>query len=196
MSELSVGALSGLAANSYVIDVASGSSLDLSNGAVFPAGSILQVVSTTKTDTQTGSVASQAKLQITDLNTSFAVSSTSNKVLIWALVNGDSGGTEYSFHGGLTVDGTLINLGDSAGNRTRVGGSNGNRGTAPQTYMNSVTLVASYTPGTTASKTYGVALINCDDTTETLYVNRSEQDADNKFHARGASTIILQEVAG
>ena len=51
MSELSLGTLSGLAANSYVVDVASGSSLDLSAGAVLPAGSILQVVSTTKTDT-------------------------------------------------------------------------------------------------------------------------------------------------
>jgi len=50
MSELAVGSLKGLAANSFVIDVASGSSLDLSAGAVFPAGSVLQVVSTTKTD--------------------------------------------------------------------------------------------------------------------------------------------------
>ncbi len=40
MSELSVGSLSGLAANSYVIDVASGSSLDLSNATDLPASAL------------------------------------------------------------------------------------------------------------------------------------------------------------
>lgn len=45
MSELVVGSIAGLAANSYVVDVASGSTLDLSAGAVFPAGNVINVSS-------------------------------------------------------------------------------------------------------------------------------------------------------
>ena len=79
MSELSVGSLSGLAANSYVIDVASGSSLDLSNGAVLPAGSILQVVQGTDATSTNTTSTSYAD---TGLSASITPSSATSKVLV------------------------------------------------------------------------------------------------------------------
>jgi hypothetical protein len=55
MSELSVGTISGLAANSYVIDVASGSNIAIPSSSM-PAGTVLQVVSATNSDGTTTSV--------------------------------------------------------------------------------------------------------------------------------------------
>ena len=81
MSELSVGSLSGLAANSYVIDVASGSTLDLSAGAVFPAGSIIQVVNFT-TDTLTSTTSTS--YVNTSLTSSITPSSATSKILVMA----------------------------------------------------------------------------------------------------------------
>ena len=93
MSELSVGSLSGLAANSFVIDVASGSTLDLSNAtdlpvSALPAGSILQVVSVSVDDTFT--TTSTSYVERTGLSASITPSSTSSKIYA-QLVNG---GTE------------------------------------------------------------------------------------------------------
>ena len=77
MSELAVGSLSGLAANSYVIDVASGSSLDLSNGATLPAGSVLQVVratdATDRTTTSTSFVDAGLSVTITPTSASSVI---------------------------------------------------------------------------------------------------------------------------
>ncbi len=61
MSELAVGSLAGLAANSYVIDVASGSQLT-------QPGMIVDVKSAIFTGTQTASVASGADVAVTDLS--------------------------------------------------------------------------------------------------------------------------------
>jgi hypothetical protein len=80
MSELAVGSLKGLSANSFVIDVASGSSLDLSAGAVLPAGSVLQVVSTTKTDGFT--TTSGSFVDVTGLSATITPLSTNSKILV------------------------------------------------------------------------------------------------------------------
>lgn len=85
MSELSVGSLSGLAANSYVIDVASGSTLDVTNAtgtlpsAQLPAGSILQVLDTT---TITQASTTSTSYQASGLSVSITPSSTSSKILL------------------------------------------------------------------------------------------------------------------
>jgi hypothetical protein len=164
-------------------------------GSLAVTGGILDVKSATKTNTQTGSVAAGATLAITDLNISHAVKDAGNRVLLYALVNGSSGTNEYFFNAAITAGGSLLNIGDAASNRTRVGASNGNRGTAATAYVQSVSLIASYSPGTTSSVTYGVSLINADTGTRTLYLNRSEGDGNDAFNVRAASALILQEVA-
>jgi len=160
------------------------------------AGTIVDVKTVFKTSTQTGSVASQGTLAIADLNISHACKNTSNKVILIAQVSGTQGTAEYNLNAGITAGGSLIDVGDTAGTRTRVSGSNGNRGTSGLVYMNSVTIIADHLPASTSSVTYGVSLINADSGTKTLYLNRSEQDSDNQFHVRGVSSLMLMEVAG
>jgi len=103
MSELSVGALSGLAANSYVIDVASGSTLDVTNAtgtlpsAQLPAGSILQVVSAVKTNQFTTS--STGWVDVPSLNATITPSSSSNKILVLVHIGlqGNTGSAHMNF---------------------------------------------------------------------------------------------------
>jgi hypothetical protein len=95
MSELAVGSLKGLAANSFVIDVASGSSLDLSAGAVLPSGSVLQVVSTTTETSFT--TTSGTFTNVTGLSVSITPSSTSNRVILICSTNVSHNANNNSF---------------------------------------------------------------------------------------------------
>ena len=197
MSELSVGSLSGLAANSYVIDVASGSSLDLSNGATLPAGSIVQVVSTTKTDAFSASVTSPNETAITGLSASITPSSTSSKILVLAsvMVAIDANGVQVT----LNRDATEIAIGDSVGTVMRVtnglltgaydAGDAGNQ-MANINFLDSPASISSLTYSINIGPTYaGTA-------TRTVYVNRAETSSTSNTVPRGVSTITLMEVAG
>lgn len=115
MSELSVGALSGLAANSYVIDVASGSTLDVTNAtgtlpsAQLPAGTVLQVLdATSSTNTSTTSTSPVD----TSLSATITPSSSSSKIFVTVMgVGTNSGSTSFGsrfriYRGG--VSGTAL----------------------------------------------------------------------------------------
>jgi hypothetical protein len=196
MSELTVGSLSGLAANSYVIDVASGSTLDLSAGAVLPAGSIIAVKHALFTGTQSASVASASNVAVTDLSITHTLADASNKLIISAYfgVAASSGG--YARVGiAVADDGTLIGVGDAAGSRTRVaaGGHVAANTASFLVTMPSVTFV--YQPGDTSSHTYTVRAINLNTATSTLHINRAEGDSDSASQSRGSSGFVIQEVA-
>ena len=193
MSELSVGSLSGLAANSYVIDVASGSSLDLSAGAVFPAGSIIQVVSTTKTDVFAASVASGSTATVTGLSASITPSSSSNKVLAFLEINGSATTADHGWSTIVYRGATALQLGDSAGSRTRV--TSGGIGTTGHAVTNTMTMLLD-SPATTSSVTYSVDLLCHTGGAQNLFVNRSNLDDTSTGGARSASRITLMEVAG
>lgn len=196
MSELSVGSLSGLAANSYVIDVASGSSLDLSNGATLPAGSIIAVKHALKTGTQaTGGIAAGGNTIVTDLTLTHEVANASNKLIISAFL-GAAANSDQAGQVGIAIhDGTsLIGVGDSADSRTLVGAGGRAVGTrdSQAVTMPSVTFV--YAPGS-GSKTYTVRAINIRPGTETLYINRDESDGDSAGSTRAVSSLVIQEVS-
>ncbi len=197
MSELSLGTLSGLAANSYVVDVAAGSTLDLSAGAVFPAGSIIQVVSTTKTDTFSASVTTGASVAVTGLSITHTLASASNKLLITANFGVAASSSNDCRIGISVADGaTLLNLGDAGGSRTRVstGGITHNSPSSAVVAYPSTQFL--YSPGDTASHTYTIHAISNESSTRTLYVNRSPADTDSAAFTRGASTLTIMEVAG
>ena len=193
MSELSVGSLSGLAANSYVIDVASGSTLDLSNAtdlpvSALPAGSILQVVSTTKTDTF--STTSASFTDITGLSATITPSSTSSKIFIsYSINSGNTGSNNKNFFVlNSSLTGNLLR-GDSAGNRIRVSND--------ATYTSgSVIIEVSNSfldsPNSTSAITYDVKMA----VQATGYVNRTASDTDASNFSRQASTITVMEIAG
>lgn len=201
MSELAVGSLAGLAANSYVIDVASGSSLDLSNGATLPAGSIVDVKSVLKTDTFSASVAAGANVAVTDLSITHTLQSASNKLLISAYFGAaTSSGVTSVASLAVADDGTLIGVGDAASSRTRtiMGGVTAGDTTdnlvGRRVAMPAVTFL--YAPGDTASHTYTVRAVNLDTGTLTLYVNRNRDNDDAAYSPTASSGFVIQEVAG
>lgn len=195
MSELSLGTLSGLAANSYVIDVAAGSSLDLSAGAVLPAGSILQVVSTTKTDVFTASLSGRSfSSNVTGLEASITPSSASSKILVtlhMSALRTDSSDIMFK----LRRDSTDIAVGDSAGTRQQLTGGFANVTTGSIVTQN---MGAQFldSPASTSALTYGVQLFNPSSSTRTVAVNRTLGDTDDTGFGRHVSTITVMEVAG
>ena len=158
-------------------------------------GGILQVVSTTKTDTFTASVASAASSLVTGLTATITPSSASSKILVIANVTG-SGSGRNSFFAGLDAGGTLIAIGDAASSRTRVGGGQYVLASSDTDHGATISLNTLHSPATTSPITYGVKVINSSGGTLTLYVNRSVGDTNNSSNFRSASTITLMEVAG
>jgi hypothetical protein len=155
-----------------------------------PSGSVVQVVSAAKTDTQTfsgtGSVA--VWVDLSGLSVSITPTSASNKIVVIANVIWTS---ENSSGIRLVRNSTAICVGDSAGSRTPASSvqyytSNSyNMMVAPIMYLDS--------PATTSATTYklqGYAAQNA-----TFKVNRSNQDSDNFEYIRSASTITVMEIA-
>lgn len=181
MSELSVGSLSGLAANSYVVDIASGSSLDLSNAtdlpaSALPAGSILQVVSTTKTDTFT--TTSTSFTGVTGLSVTITPSSTSSKILVMADYMTGSSAT-----GGSTVLSQLVRDGSQIGGNIASNQSNDN---IRDTNFIGINYLDS--PASTSTLTYQIQIRA---TSGTGYVGRTGGDSTSML-----SHITVMEVAG
>ena len=203
MSELSVGTLSGLAANGYVIDVASGSSLDVTNAtgtlpaAQLPAGSILRVVSTTKTDIFSASVPASGNVEVTGLTITHAMSSASNKLILMGFF-GTAATTEGRGRVGnaFADNGTLIGIGDADGSRTRTASGGITSITSSNENVTMPHIHLEYSPGDTASHTYALRAVNITSATQTLYVNRTQLDFNDGSTPRGVSALTLMEVAG
>jgi hypothetical protein len=189
MSELVVGSLKGLASNSYVIDVATGSTLDLSAGAVFPTGSILQVVQTVKTDTF--STTSTSYVDVTGMSASITPKSTSSKILVMTNLKVAVSSTRYAYIS-LLRNSTPIYTGTPAGvNRDSNAQSANMSAAVAQVLAANSTFLDS--PATTSTVTYKVQMrVNSD----TGFLNRSNTDTDATEFPRSASSIILMEVAG
>ena len=188
MSELSVGSLSGLAANSYVIDVASGSRLT-------QPGMIVAVKDALFTGTQSASVTAGSNVAVTDLSITHEVADASNKLIISAFLGVAANSTGYGNVGLAIHDGTgLIAIGDAADTRTQVSAGGNVAGTLTDQIVTMPSITFVHTPGA-GSKTYTVRAINLRADTRTVYINRSQSDTDNAGRTRGVSSIVIQEVA-
>ena len=149
---------------------------------------VVQVKSTTKTDTF--SVTSTSFVDVTGLTVSVTPTSASNKVLIVASVTASQAvGTNNGFMA-LAKGGTPIGVGDSAGLRYQatvaVNATSGN-------YPNSFALSFLDSPATTSATTYSVQITSHTGGSP-MYVNRSETDSNSAFDARYSSTITVFEV--
>jgi len=167
-------------------------------GAVSRSGGILQVVSTTKTDTYSSSIATASfdSTVVTGLSASITPRSTSSKILVRVELYGTQSTSNYAIiQHRLERDGTAIGVGDAAGSRPQLSAKtsvvvNDSNSTipAPAVYLDS--------PSTTSTVTYNVRLYNHNSATATYYVNRSVTDSDNRLGGRPVSTITLMEIAG
>ena len=152
-----------------------------------PAGSIVQVLQTQKTDTFTSS--NSTWVDITGLSQSITMTSASNKVLVQVNLSMLNGTTTGSISA-LKRDSTFIGLAAS-------GYGNRQNGLGAELYnpRSDVTRTTSYsvldTPGT-GTHTYQVVV---DPNSYTVYVNRTESDGDSDDYSRGTSDIILMEIA-
>jgi hypothetical protein len=155
------------------------------------AGKVLQVLSTTKTDTFTTS--SGTFVDITGLSVSITPTSTSSKILV--LMNSYLGNqaSSYITFVRLMRDSTAISIGDTAGNRTRAT-AHQRLGDTYEMSNNSGIILDS--PNTTSATTYKLQMAIQTGGSSTGVLNRTGNDSDHDYQGRTASTITVMEIAG
>ena len=147
-------------------------------------GNILQVVSTTKTDTFTTS--STSKVDITGMSASITPQSTSNKILVD--VNLSYGGNNFNFYCDLLRGSTVI-VAPGSGNNNCTVSLCGITNTTYQIFNSPILFLDS--PSTTSATTYKLQ-IACQSGGE-FFLNRSKRDG--TADSTCSSSITLMEVA-
>jgi len=155
---------------------------------------VVAVESVLKTDTFSASVAAGAAVSVTDLDITYTLSDATNQLLILANFNANNGGGRGAV-GLQVVDGsTPIAVGDVAGNRPSVTAGGETSTTANSSIVISPAVQFLYSPGDTVAHTYTVQAININTGTQTLFVNRTSIDSNDKRNPRGASSLTLMEI--
>ncbi len=160
-----------------------------------PAGSVLQVVSTTKTDTTSFSSAStNTYVDITGMSVTITPTSATNKILVMYTV-GVSNSANATIHIRLYRGATSIGQGNASGNR--LGDSLIWRPNGAQYNYDIGPLSSSFldSPATTSATTYKLAATLGSSYNGTFYLNRSWDDIDFDYSGRTASTITVMEIA-
>jgi hypothetical protein len=159
-------------------------------------GKVLQVVSTTKTDTFSASIGGGAFTDVTGLTVSITPSSTSNKILVLSTLYGSN--TDSNIYGstGFRIFRDAVGL-----HPANVSNRKGTSGTVLQgmtfdTGIGNVNFNYLDTPSSTSSLTYKVQVMNTSTVTRSINVNKSGGDPDSINSARTYSTITLMEIAG
>jgi len=205
MSEVKVDTISErTAANGIVVDgvtikdsgltIPSGGTLTIESGATIANngnasgfGKVLQVVQTYKTDTS--STTSTSFTDVSGFSANITPTSTSNKILVLVTIGGMGAGSSSQAYFRLDRNGSVVGVGDAAGNRKQVSGASiystdGNTmATTAFNYLDS--------PSTTSSLTYKIQF-SAD--AGTIYVNRSNNDGNITTRGRGTSSITLMEI--
>jgi hypothetical protein len=170
----------------------------IGNVTALPAGvggKVLQVVTTTKTDTQTISTATAT--QISGLTVALTCASTSNKVLITGQlsVGGTTNDAGYEIYAGGSV--ITAATGDAASSRRRTTfGGGAFLGTGNEQWrVYTIPFCFLYSPSSTSEITYSIYKTDSVGVTNT-YINRSATDNDSADRQRAISTITVMEVAG
>mgnify|MGYP001277805046 CR=1 FL=1 len=161
-----------------------------------PAGSVVQVKQTTKTDTF--STTSNSATDVTGLSVSITPTSSSNKILFsYDLSVGGGNGADVN-HGAILIvrDSTTLHRGDARSNRIR-GTNIINNAIAGQMHGFSASILDS--PNTTSAVTYKIQVFqtqNSSDSSKTICINRAGRDADDSAGHDGnaASSITAMEI--
>ena len=154
---------------------------------------VLQVVSTTKTDTFSASVATGSSTAITGLSVAITPSATTSTILVFASVPmaisvADSG-TYLTLYRGATA----IGVGASPGSRQAV--TTSMMGNSNLDTIGSASLCFLDSPATTSATTYSVNISHASGVTRTLSVNRTNNDTNNSASARAVATITVLEIS-
>lgn len=163
------------------------------------SGNVIQVVSTTKTDTFSASISASSEAAITGLSASITPKSTSSKILVIYNVNGARDTDDYVFlNCRIKRDSTVIGSGDTAGSRVTANSAQNLLVTANGVNQGNVSGQFLDSPASTSSLTYQIYLadLNATGGPFTYVVNRAAEDSDGASRVRTASTITLMEIAG
>ena len=170
-------------------DTADGTILTTTNP---KSGNIIQVVSTTKTDTFSSN--SDSFTDLTGLSVTITPTSTSSKILFSATLCFGMSADGYG-SGRLVRDSTPLGVAPAAGNRTVCG-------FAMQMNLNAnnklYTLTYQYldSPNTTSATTYKLQARTYTGDSRTFTINRTQLDTNLEYLHRGESRVIAMEVAG
>jgi len=149
-------------------------------------GHVLQVVSTTKTDTF--STTSTSYVDITGLSVSITPTSTSSKIFILVSISGsETAGFGYQ----LVKNSTPICIGAPGGGSRKQ--SSGEISVRDSNGINNGSITYLDSPATTSATTYKVQMYT---PSSTGYINRTAGDLDANYTTRSASSITVMEVAG
>jgi len=168
------------------------------NGVQIP-GHVIQVVSTTKTDTQSISGTTFTDVLTATITPKFA----NSKILIQCdlnitavLTSNNTAAQRYSA-AKLYRDSTQIALGDASSSRSQVWFASNSVSGATNDGYRMAQSSGSYldSPATTSAITYKVKCANTHDVNYTTVINRSGPDNDAAYSHRGASTLTLMEIA-
>jgi len=160
-----------------------------------PAGSVLQVVSVTKTNTTSFvSSSTNAYVDITGMSVTITPTSATSKILVMYTACVSQSDTA-TIHIRLLRNSTSIGQGDSSGNRlgdSLIWRPNGN-----QYAFDIAPLSSSFldSPATTSATTYKLAATLGSTYSGTFYLNRSWDDTNSDYSGRTASTITVMEIA-
>ena len=158
-------------------------------------GSVLQVVSTTKTDTYSQSVSARGldSNDVTGLTATITPTSASSRLLVYIVVNtSNNDNAAAGFR--LYRDGSPILIGDTRGSRlSDTVGRNFSGGVADQFNTFSFGEVPA---NAATSTTFSIRLRNNAGSTQTLHVNRSGTDSDDNARSVPISSIMIMEIAG
>ena len=156
------------------------------------AGGIIQVRSTTFTDNATYAISGMTWTEVTGLTTTITPTRSDSKILCMVTIGAiESNGHNQRFGMALRRNSTNIGVNtQSGGNHTRA-----NWASRGQNVGNIVSNWACFnhldSPASTSQQTYRVMITT--EGSQTLYVNRSESDADSSSVFRCASSLTLME---
>ena len=164
----------------------------------YPAGHILQVVQTVKTDTYSDTADSGTFGWITGLTASISPASTSNKILFQASITGGSQTHSIYYkiqHNGSGSYADITNaIGDASSSRTRIT-SYGQNGTSDDAEMQSTIILFLDSPSKDSAFTYKVGG-SARTGGNTWTINKPYADTDANCSGRSISTIVLMEIQG
>ena len=157
-----------------------------------PTGSVLQVVSTTKSDifSVTGG-GGGAFFDITGLAVTITPTSATSKILIFVNLScSSSNAAEHLNARVVRGASTLVGSGDAIGSRNQAMWAHGINNTS----NNAKVFAAQYldSPSTTSATTYKVQGYN---SSAIFYLNRTDAWSDTNHFSTGASTITVMEIA-
>ena len=185
MSRLVTNAIRSTAASSDAMTIDSAGKPSFPNGGV---GKLLQVFSTTKTDTFTSS--STSYTDITGLSVSITPTRSDSKILIFANVHGIGDGSTQAYLRFMR-DSTAICVATDVG--SRVSATLGSMHYDQSNDVNHCSQTFLDSPSTTSSVTYKIQCRT--QGSGNIYINRSDTDANDSTSGRFTSSITVMEVA-